>query len=102
MANISKHEAKQERERDNIEGGGIDFFVVRSAVCDHDFMERPYEIIHFEESGRSQSMVLDLYNLRTPEFVSVSELWSHLLGVFSRHPIQSDKQTAVQFALVHR
>lgn len=57
VADVSKHDTKEEGESDHVEGCGVHFFVGRRAVGDDDLVERVNELVNFEVSGRCQVML---------------------------------------------
>lgn len=52
MANIAKHNTEQEWECNDIETCRVDFLVARYTIGYDYFMERPNELVDFEECRR--------------------------------------------------
>jgi hypothetical protein len=104
MADISEHDAEQERESHYREHGWIDFLVVRYAISVDNLLEHPCDIIVSEQSRRLDTMLMDHLHLGSLD-VSVPVLHAfdlphNGLVVKIRNPAEADVEATLYLELV--
>jgi hypothetical protein len=90
MANISKHNTKEEGESDACKHTWVDFFVGWHTIGVNNFLEYRSELVKPEQTRRSDSMVTDYLEGRNlyvlVSFLNVFDFFKHLLHILSRNP----------------
>ena len=104
VADISEHDAEEEREGDNREHGWIDFLVVRYAVSVDNLLEHPCDIVVSEKCRRLDAMFMYHLHLRS---LDVSVLVLHAfnlphnsLVIELRNPAEAYVEAALNLELV--
>lgn len=86
MADVSKHDAEEERIGNHIESCRVYFFVGWDAIGLHYFMEGIHKLVDLKEGGRSQFVLGDLLNLSNASPRACSQFLLHFTGELGRHP----------------
>ena len=63
MANISKHDPKEERKANNSKNRWINFLIVRDPISIDNFLKGPCEIVRFDISGGLHFVLGELHHL---------------------------------------